>query len=81
MSENDLKEALNGMHSKNSCGTDIITNKMLKLIGPLIIPHILALINLVIKTSNFADCWKTSKVFPLYKGSGKKSDFSNYRPI
>jgi hypothetical protein len=65
MSENDLKEALNGMHSKNSCGTDIITNKMLKLIGPLIIPHILALINLVIKTSKFADCWKTSKVFPL----------------
>jgi hypothetical protein len=42
MSENDLKEALNGIHSKNSCGTDIITNKMLKLIGPLIIPHILA---------------------------------------
>jgi len=73
MSQNDLKEELNGMLSKNSCGTDIITNKMLKLIGPLIIPHILALINLVIKTSNFPDCWKTSKVFPLYKGSGKES--------
>jgi hypothetical protein len=81
MSQNDLKEALNGTHSKNSCGTHIITNKMLKLIGSLIIPRILALINLVIKTSKFPDCWKTSKVFPLYKGSGKKSDFSNYRPI
>jgi hypothetical protein len=36
MSQNNLKEALNGMHSKNSCGIDIITNKMLKLIGPLL---------------------------------------------
>jgi hypothetical protein len=35
MSQNNLKEALNGMHSKNSCGIDIITNKMLKLIGHL----------------------------------------------
>jgi hypothetical protein len=55
MSQNDLREALNGMQSmndcKNLCQTHIITNKMLKLIGPLIIPDILALINLVIKTS------------------------------
>jgi hypothetical protein len=71
MCENDLKEVLNGMHSKNSCGPHIITNKMLKLIGPLIIAHILALIKLVMKTSKFPDCWKTSNVFPLYKGSGK----------
>jgi hypothetical protein len=35
----------------------------------------------LIKTSKFADCWNTSKVFPLYKGSEKKSHFSNYRPI
>jgi hypothetical protein len=65
MSENDLKVALIGMNSKNSFGTHIISNKMLKLIGPLIIPHILALINLVIKTSKFPDCWKTSKVSSL----------------
>jgi hypothetical protein len=81
MSENDLQEVLHEIHNKNSCGNDIITNKMLKIITPLIVPHILALINLIIKTSKFPDCWKTSKVFPLFKGSGDRSDFNNFRPI
>jgi hypothetical protein len=54
---------------------------MTELIGSLITPLILTLINLVIKTSKFPDCWKTSKVFLLYKDYGKKSDFSNYRQI
>jgi hypothetical protein len=79
MSENDLQEVLYEIHNKNSCGNDIINNKMLKIIIPLIVPHIFALINLIIKTSKFPDCWKTSKVFPLFKGSGNRSDFN--RPI
>jgi energy-converting hydrogenase Eha subunit A len=67
MPENDLQEVLHETHNKNSCGNDIITNKMLKIITSLIVPHKLALINLIIKTSKFPHCWKTSKVFPFLK--------------
>ena len=38
------------------------------------------LYNLMLKTSMYPNCWKVSRVFPVFK-AGDKSNISNYRPI
>lgn len=47
----------------------------------LAIPHIITkLFNQAIVLSDFPDRWKSAVVVPLHKG-GKRSEYSNYRPI
>jgi len=54
---------------------------MIKLSYNFILPHLIALINLIISTAVFPQIWKQSKIIPIYKGSGNKQDFNNFRPI
>ena len=53
---------------------------MLKLAAPIIAPSIAKLINYSFNTASFPQCWKTAKVFALFKG-GVSEDLNNYRPI
>ena len=53
----------------------VITKVIHQIVKPLVY-----IFNLSFSTSIFANDMKTAKVIPLYK-NGKKSDFSNYRPI
>ena len=68
------------MKSGKSTGDDGISLKMCKLSLPVILPHIVCLINLIIKTGIFPDTWKTARVSPIFK-SGDMTDLNNYRPI
>ena len=59
-----------------------MSNKLLKLIAPVIIEPLQHLINLSLKTGFVPDQIKISKIIPIYKpGSTDKQSFNNYRPI
>ena len=67
-------------HSKNSCGLDGISSKLIKIIEPAIIKPLTLLINQVLNTGIVPDELKIAKVIPLFK----KDDptlLKNYRPI
>ena len=66
--------------SKNSCGLDGISSKLIKIIEPAIIKPLTLLINQVLNTGIFPDELKIAKVIPIFK----KDDptlLKNYRPI
>ena len=69
-----------GMQSKCSQGPDGISTKLLKLI----IPHILSphthCFNLSFQQAFVASQFRSARVIPVYK-SGKRDNYSNYRPI
>ena len=73
-----VKKTINNLPTKNSCGYDDISSKLLKVIAPVIIKPLTLLINQVLNTGIFPDLLKIAKVIP------KKGDpqlFENYRPI
>ena len=66
--------------SKNSCGLDCISSKLIKIIEPAIVKPLTLLINQVLNTGIFPDELKIAKVIPIFK----KDDptlFKNYRQI
>ena len=75
-----VKKTINNLPTKNSCGYDDISSKLLKVIAPVIIKPLTLLINLVLNTGLFPDKLKIAKVIPIYK-KGDPQLFENYRPI
>ena len=75
-----LKKTINNLPTKNSCGYDDISSKLLKVIAPVIIKPLTLLINQVLNTGIFPDKLKIAKVIPIYK-KGDPQLFENYRPI
>ena len=75
-----VKKTINNLPTKNSCGYDDISSKLLKVISPVIIKPLTLLINLVLNTGIFQDKLKIAKVIPIYK-EGDPQLFENYRPI
>ena len=65
---------------KLSSGADFISNKLLKLIAPIIITPLHYLINLSLESGYIPREFKIAKVVPVFK-TGDKHDFNNYRPI
>lgn len=59
----------------NAVGHDNIHPKFLRIILPLILPHITHLINTIITTSSFPVKWKLAKIIPIPKSN------TEYRPI
>ena len=75
-----VKKTINNLPTKNSCGYDDISSKLLKVIAPVIIKKLTLLINKVLNTGIFPDKLKIAKVIPIYK-KGDPQLFENYRPI
>ena len=65
---------------KKATGPDKISPLAIKDNKCFIVPILVFLINLVIETSVFPDCLKTSRVTPIFNKGDKKSP-NNYRPI
>ena len=61
-------------------GLDQISNKILKLAGPVICNQLTDLFNLSVKSGVFPNDWKLAKVSPIHK-TGERNDANNYRPI
>ena len=78
--EETVRKTIQNLPSKNSCGLDGISSKLIKIIEPAIIKPLTLLINQVLNTGIFPDELKIAKVIPLFK----KYDptlLKNYRPI
>ena len=71
---------LGGMQSKCSQGPDGISTKLLKVIIPHILSPLTHCFNLSFQQAFVATQFRSARVIPVYK-SGKRDDYSNYRPI
>jgi len=76
----EIKNIIKSLKSKNTCGYDEISNRVLKLSSPFIISPLTYICNAVLKSGVFPDRLKYAIVKPIYK-KGSKTDISNYRPI
>ena len=75
-----LLKSLGGMQSKCSQGPDGISTKLLKVIIPHILSPLTHCFNLSFQQAFVATQFRSARVIPVYK-SGKRDDYSNYRPI
>jgi len=75
----ELKEIVNSIKS-NSSGSDGISLKTFKLIMVYLLPCLVYMINLSLKSGEFPQKLKEARVIPLHK-SGSKTDLTNWRPI
>ncbi len=80
VTEIDLIAAIDRLSSSASCSFDGITSYIVKSGKSELLPVLLYIFNLSIKTKTFPELWKPAKVTPLFK-AGDPSDANNYRPI
>lgn len=78
--EIEIMKYINNLPNKASCGTDQISQKLLKVICQEVTPTLTKLINLSIKETSYPKCLKSAKIIPIYK-NGDRSSCNNYRPI
>jgi len=76
----EIKNIIKSLKSKNTCGYDEISNRVMKLSSPFITSTLTYICNAVLKSGVFPDRLKYAIVKPIYK-KGSKTDISNYRPI
>lgn len=79
-SSDEVQTLILNLKSKCSTGLDKISAKMLKRYSEILSSTVAKLINLGLSESRFPDCFKLSKVTPVFK-SGDKHSTKNYRPI
>lgn len=78
--ETELVEIIRSLSTSQSTGPDDINAKDIKEIFPIIKENLLSVINNCLKTGEFPESCKVSKVIPIYK-KGSKILPQNYRPI
>ena len=61
-----VKNTINNIPAKNSCGHGDISSKLSNVIAPVIIKSLTLLINQVLNTGIFPDKLKIAKVIPIY---------------
>ena len=78
--EETVRKTIQTLPSKNSCGLDGISSKLIKIIEPAIIKPLTLLINQVLNTGIFPDELNIAKVIPIFK-KDYPTLLKNYRPI
>ena len=78
VTENEIYEVIKCLNSKNSCGSDGISSKLIKYIIEELSMPLTVIINQIFTTGIFPD--KTAKIHPLLK-AGDPLLATNYRPI
>ena len=78
--EETVRKTIQTLPSKNSCGLDGISSKLIKIIEPAIIKPLTLLINQVLNTDIFPDELNIAKVIPLFK-KYYSTLLKHYRPI
>ena len=66
--------------AKRSCGSDNISNILLKEIAPILCEPLSIITNQSMHTGIFPDLMKLAEVVPLYKSKSRENE-TNYRPI
>ena len=80
INEATVLTTISSLNSKNSCGYDGLSTKLIKEIGPELLKPLTLIINQCFNTGIFPDNLKLAKVIPLFKNKDKDI-ISNYRPI
>ena len=80
MDNNSVHKAVSKLHSK-SCELDIISTKLVKAHLDYIIDAYTKIVNLLLKTDEFYDDWKSAILRPLQKKKGFDMSNVNYRPV
>ena len=80
VTENEICEVIKCLNSKNSCGSDGISSKLIKYIFEELSMPLTVIINQIFTTGIFPDNLKTAKIHPLLK-AGDPLLATNYRPI
>ena len=79
-STNDVSKAIDELRPSDSCGPDLISNRLIKSLKFEALEYITHVINKSISEGVFPEVWKCCKVIPTHK-KGDKKNISNYRPI
>ena len=77
----EVSKIIAHFENKTSCGLDGISPKVVKLFPDSLIDCLVHIFNLSLSGGRFLSPFKKSKVIPIYKNKGEKSDMNNYRPI
>ncbi|RWS00126.1 rna-directed dna polymerase from mobile element jockey-like protein, partial [Dinothrombium tinctorium] len=76
----NLRKTVTNLKRNKALADENINVAMFQMVFPLFEPHIHSLINLMLRQGLPQDL-KTSKVIPVYKNQGSKSNPESYRPI
>lgn len=80
LTEPDFLDAVSEMKAGFSAGPDSIPAFLVRDCRYVLMRPLLHIFNLILKTAVYPECWKTSKITPVYK-SGGRGYIKNYRPI
>jgi hypothetical protein len=80
INERDIVRIIKSLQNKNSCGADLLSNRMLKAEKYAFAKLLKPLINECIETGIFPDTLKRAIVIPIFK-KGATNNLNNYRPI
>ena len=78
--EDDVISSLRKLKCGFTAGDDLIPAFFVKDCSHTFVTPLLRIFNLILKTAEFPDIWKITRVTPVFK-SGDASNISNYRPI
>lgn len=78
--EEETEKAIRTQKLRKAPGPDQITNELLRISMPVIVPKLTNLFNEIIKTEYIPEDWAKSIIVLLHK-KGDKGDIGNYRPI
>ncbi len=81
ISPNEVLAAINNLQSKKSHSKDCISNALIKKLRFELLTPLTKLFNKCFNEGVFPDCFKLSRILPLYKNKGSRSVMGNYRPI
>ena len=70
-----------GLDISKSCGNDLISNRMLKLVVDSIDQPLYLLFSKILQSGHFPDIWKLGTLIPIFKNKGSRNQVSNYRPV
>ncbi len=79
-SEMEIVKIISGLQSKNSCGPDLLSNRMIKTEKYVFARILKPLINKSLEDGIFPESLKCANVIPVFK-KGDKENLNNYRPI
>ena len=76
----EVENIIKSLKTKNSCGYDEVSNRIIKFSAPFIISPLTYICNAILRTGTFPDRLKYAIVKPVFK-KGNRQEISNYRPI
>merc|ERR1711867_106686 len=75
------KHLIRTIKTSGSTGYDDLSSKTIKKIGDLIAPQIMHMINTIIRTATFPQCFKVTKIIPILKAGKPADKIDSYRPV